>query len=167
MHKYVTPEEFAKLSQGKKVKDMPNPLIKYIGEVGYEIIKPEAMCRVSTLPHDHYPWFIGCTFDKYQEKVKEVFGENNSEIVVISTDTKAGYYWFPTDLVCGTVPKHIGAGIVRDQFSMKSELAQQTGYWGMRNENAGSFECYFRSAKVNEAIRILNANHWNCPEYVA
>ena len=166
MEKYVTQEEFEKLAKGKKVKDMPNPLIKYIGEDMYEIMKPEAMCKVSTMPHDHYTWFIGCTFDKYQELIKKHFGEENSEIVVISTDTKAGYYWFPTELVCGTVPVHIGAGIIRNKFTMKSELAQKTGFWDLRNPNAGSFECYFRSAKVNEAIRILNANHWNCPEYV-
>lgn len=166
MSEYVTPEEFAKLSKGKKVKSFPNPLIKEVDGVSYEIMKPDAMCRVSAMPHDHYAWFIGCTFDKYQEKVKEVYGEENSEIIVISTDTKAGYSWFPTELVCGTKPVHIGAGIIREQFDPKSELAQKTGFWMLMN-NAGSFECYFRSAKVNEAIRILNENHWNCPKYEA
>ena len=127
MCKYVTPEEFAKLSKGKKVKDFPNPLVKEIDGQSYNICTPECTCEVSKLPHDQYKWYIGASFEEYQQKAKEVFGEENSEIIVISTNTKAGYHWFPTELVCGTIPVHIGAGIMREKFSIKTELAQKTG----------------------------------------
>ena len=164
MEKYVTPQEFERLAKGKKVKEFPNPLVKEIDGVHYEIMKPEAMCKVMALPHEHYEWFLGCTFEEYQRMIKDKYGEENSEVIEIWTDTKAGYSWFPTELVCGTVPVSLGYGIVREMFSPKSDLAKQTGYLQQRN-NTGSFACYFRSAKVNEAIRILNANHWNCPKY--
>ena len=161
---FVTQEEFTQISKGKKVVSFPNPLIKEVDGVRYEIMTPQATCSVSAMPHDDYEWYIGASFEEYQRKVKELYGEENSEIIVISTNTKAGYHWFPTELVCGTIPVHIGAGIMREKFSIKTELAQKTGCM-LKGENAGSFECYFRSSKVNEAIRILRDNHWKCPWY--
>ncbi|MBO4550179.1 MAG: hypothetical protein J5733_05555 [Bacteroidaceae bacterium] len=127
---------------------------------------PDASCTVSVMKPEDYEWYTGMTFDTYQKKAKEMYGEDNSELVVISTNTQAGYSWFPTDLVCGTKEVYLGAGIIRSRFSIRTELAERTGCM-LTGENAGSFQCYFRSAKVNEAIRILNENHWKCPKYEA
>ena len=161
MNKYVTEKEFAKLSKGKKVKEYPNPLIKEIDGQDYEICTKDCKCFVSKMPREHYPWYIGRTFEDYQKEVKEKYGEDDSEVITIRTNTKAGYKWFPTELVCGCKKIHIGAGIIRDMFSIDTDLARKTGCM-LFGENQGSAECNFRSSKVDEAIRILNANHWKC-----
>lgn len=154
--KYVTPEQFAKLSKGKKVKSYPNPLVKEIADVTYKIVTPDTVCKISRLTEEQYIWWLGMSKETYSRGLKEYKSDSNAEVYEL---TVVGD-WFPTDLIAGTVSCNLGYGVTRNAFSMNTPLSDKTGYL-QANGSIGSASCLFMGSKVNEAIKILNKNHFN------
>lgn len=142
--KYVTPQQFAKVSKGKKVKHYPNPWIKEIGDVCYQIINPEMEYEISLLDEKDFQWYLGMSPKSYAERIKELFGDDDTRVVVLNCD------WFPTDLVVGTVPCQVVPWRVDSKYHWDTELSRKTGYIKHQNDH------YFRASKVSEAIKILN-----------
>lgn len=138
--KYVTEKQFERLSKGKLVKSYPNPYIKEIDGIEYKIIPNGEKFETKVLSEQEKLWWCGA--------------KTEEEVVELSV-SKSG--WFPTDLVAGTLPKHLGCGIIREGFNMNTELSKKTG-WLQGTGNLGSRSDLFLKSKVNEAIKILNKN---------
>lgn len=133
---YVSPEKFKKVSKGKKVTDYPNQWVKSVGGIMYFIINPDMEYKIYELEKKSYPWYLGMTYESYSESVKEIFGDDDARVYVLECE------WFPTELV---------AGITNERYCNTSSLSRKTGWL----RSFGSKEL-FRSAKVQEAISILN-----------
>lgn len=154
--KYVTPEQFAKLSKGKKVKSYPNLLVKVIGDVTYNIVTPDTVCKISRLTEEQYTLWLGMSKETYKNGLSKYKDDANSDVYKLTVEGG----WFPTELVAGTVSCNLGYGVTRNAFSMNTPLSDKTGYL-QANGSIGSASCLFMGSKVNEAIKILNKNHFN------
>lgn len=141
--KYVTENQFNKLSKGKLVKSYPNRYIKDIEGIEYNIIPNCEKFETKVLSPEEKVWLCGV--------------QTEEEVVELCV-TERG--WFPTDLIAGTLPKHLGCGIIREGFNMNTELSKKTG-WLHSTDNCGSRSALFLKSKVNEAINILNKNGFN------
>lgn len=138
MTKYVSPEQFARISKGKAVRNFPNELIKEIGGVTFHIVPHGLKCTVEKVSKESYPWYL--RIDEYGLALvtKKLFGYSDTEVYRLSCE------WFPTDLV---------AGVEHGRFSPFTKLSKKTGFLGFGY--AGSDSCFFIGSKVNEAIKIL------------
>ncbi len=134
--RYVSPEKFKKVSKGKKITDYPNQWFKDVAGVLYHIVNPDMEYKIYELKKESYPWYLGMTYESYSKNVKEMFGDDDARVFVLECE------WFPTELV---------AGISNGRYCNTSSLSRKTGWI----RSFGSIEL-FRSAKVHEAISILN-----------
>jgi len=123
------------LSKGKRVKDFPNPAVKEMDGVRYEIVD-NPTCTIRKLEEESYPWYIGLSKDVFIEKY-------GGEVYVLSV--VGGF--FPTDLV---------AGVKKGMFSEDTDLSRKTGW--LHSRNLGTAGEAFNSSKVYNAIKILRKN---------
>lgn len=138
--KYVTPKAFLKLSKGRKVVDYPNEWIKDVEEVRYHIVNPDMKYEIYELGKEHYCWYLGMTPESYASTLKEMFGDEDTRVFVLKCE------WFPTELV---------AGIKNGRFCNTASLSRKTGWI----RSFGNIEL-FRASCIEEAIAILNKNHF-------
>lgn len=138
MKTYVSPEQFARISKGKVVRNFPNELIKEIGGVTFQIVPHGLKCTVEKVAKESYPWYLRMDEDSLAQVTKELFGYRDTEVYRLSCE------WFPTDLV---------AGVEYGRFSSFAKLSKKTGF--LEFGYAGSDSCFFIGSKVNEAIEIL------------
>lgn len=129
---YLTEEEFANVSKGKKnIKTFPNPYVKEIGNVRYQIIPSDEVCSTFVLTDKEKAWFISTSV--------------NEDVVRLQVSKSTS---FPTELVAG-VDRSSG------MFSMNNTLSDKTG-WIKANGCLGSRSALFLKSKVDVAIEILN-----------
>ena len=138
--KYVTDKQFDKLSNGKNIKSYPNPYMKEVDGIQYNIVPSSEKFEVRILSEQEKLWW--CASDTEEE-------------VVLLAISEIG--WFPTELVAGTKSKNLGRGVIRENFDMDTELSKRTG-WLQNAGSLGSRGNLFLKSKVNEAINILNKN---------
>lgn len=138
MTKYVSPEQFARISKGKVVISFPNELIKEIGGVIFQIVPHGLKCTVEKVSKESYPWYLGMDEDGLALVTKKLFGYSDTEVYRLSCE------WFPMDLV---------AGVEHGRFSSFTKLSKKTGF--LEFGYAGSDSCFFIGSNVNEAIKIL------------
>lgn len=138
--KFVTPKTFSKIAKGKKVVDYPNELIKDVAGVRYQIVNPDMKYEITELRKESYAWYLGMTYEDYASTLKEMFGDDDARVFVLKCE------WFPTELV---------AGIKNGRYSNVSELSRKTGWI----RSFGNVEL-FRASCIEEAIAILNKNHF-------
>lgn len=138
MTKYVSPEQFARISKGKVVISFPNELIKKIGGVIFQIVPHVLKCTVEKVSKESYPWYLRMDEDGLALVTKKLFGYSDTEVYRLSCE------WFPMDLV---------AGVEHGRFSSFTKLSKMTGF--LEFGYAGSDSCFFIGSKVNEAIKIL------------
>lgn len=136
---FVKEADFPKFSKGKDVKSYPNPFIKDVNGQSVEIIPADERIVVKKLTLEEKNWLCGVKTDK--------------DVIEMSV-TVGG--WFPTELVCGTIPIHLGYGIIRSRYSMNTDLAQETG-WLQKTEMSGSRTNIFLLSKKDVAIKKLQA----------
>lgn len=134
--KYITPEGFAKISEGKAVKHYPNKWIKEMDDVCYHIINPEMKYHIAEVAKKDYPWYVGMTYESYASYIRDRFGETDARIFELKCD------WFPTDLI---------AGVKNGRFDNNTSLSLKTG-WLKTFCNVD----LFRAEKLPVAIKILN-----------
>ena len=134
--RYVTPRGFARMSKGKKVTDYPNPWIKDIDGVCCQIINPDMEYKISTIGKEHYPWYLGMTFEEYAKQVKEIFGDDDARVFALECE------WFPTHLV---------AGVRNGRYNNMTSLSRKSGWI----RTFGGMDL-FRASQVKTAIAILN-----------
>ena len=129
---YLTEEEYAEVSKGKKnIKTFPNPYVKEIGCVTYQIIPSNEVCTSKALTNEEKSWYLPCAIDE--------------DVVKLHVTKSCS---FPTELVAG-VDRASG------MFSMGNTLSDKTG-WIKANGCLGSRSALFLKSKVHEAIEILN-----------
>jgi len=133
--KYVSPTKWQAISKGKRVKDFPNPAVKEMDGVRYEIVD-NPTCTIRKFEEEDYPWFIGLRKDLFMHK----YGGEVYELTVVDG-------FFPIDLV---------AGVKNGMFSEDADLSRETGWLSSRN--LGTAGEAFNSSKVNNAIKILRKN---------
>lgn len=138
--KYVTDKQFDKLSNGKNIKSYPNPYVKEVGGIQYNIVPSSEKFEVRILSEQEKAWWCA--------------SETEEEVVLLSV-SKTG--WFPTELVAGTLSKNLGRGVIRENFDINTELSKKTG-WLRNTGSLGSRGNLFLKSKVNEAVNILNKN---------
>lgn len=138
--KYVTDKQFDKLSNGKNIKSYPNPYVKDVNGIQYNIVPSSEKFEVRILSEQEKLWWCA--------------SETEEEVVLLSI-SEIG--WFPTELVAGTLSKNLGRGVTRENFDMNTELSKKTG-WLKNTGSLGSRGNLFLKSKVNEAINILNKN---------
>lgn len=136
---FVKEKNFPKFSKGKEVKSYPNKYIKDVDGERINIIPTGEQIIVNKLTPEEKAWWCGVRIE---------------EDVVGMSVTVGG--WFPTELVCGTIPIYLGYGIVRDSFSMKTKLASETG-WLEGTGMSGSSQNIFLLSKKDVAIEKLQA----------
>ena len=141
MTKYVSPEQFSRISKGKVVISFPNELIKEIGGVTFQIVPHGLKCTVEKIAKESYPWYLRMDEESLALITKKLFGYSDTEVYRLSCD------WFPKDLV---------AGVEHGMFSSFAKLSKKTGF--LEFGYAGSDSCFFIGSKVNEAIKILIDN---------
>lgn len=129
---YLTEEEYAEVSNGKKnINDFPNPYVKEIDNVRYQIIPANEICTSSVLTDEEKTWFIPFP--------------TNDDVVRLEVSKSSS---FPTELVAG-VDRSSG------MFSMGNTLSKKTG-WIKANGCLGCRSALFFKSKVHDAIEILN-----------
>lgn len=153
---FITPKKFGKLSKGKSIKSYPNPWIKEIEGVIYNIVNQDMECRCKKLPKEEYKWSLGVSYESYQKELKEKYNDDNADVFVLSTIGE----WFPTELIADTKEINLGYGIIRNAFSMFTSLSEKTGYL-QGTGLLGSSHVLFKASKVSKAISILNKNGYN------
>lgn len=138
MKTYVSPEQFARISKGKTVRNFPNELIKEIGGVTFQIVPHGLKCTVEKVAKESYPWYLRMDENSLAIVTKNLFGYSDTEVYRLSCE------WFPEELV---------AGVSCGRYSSFTKLSKKTGF--LEFGYAGSDSCFFIGSKVNEAIKIL------------
>lgn len=138
--KYVTPKSFVKISNGKKVVDYPNEWIKDVDGVRYQIVNPDMKYEITELKKEQYLWYLGMSYESYASTLKYVFGDTDARVFALKCE------WFPTELV---------AGVKGGRYCNVSTLARKTGWL----RSFGNIEL-FRASCIDDAIAILNKNHF-------
>ena len=146
MTKYVTKQQFDELL-AKGARTFPNSrLLELDGKKYYncEGIK----CSISLIKPEHYKWYIGMSFGNYAWALVTATGDKQVDTRVVRLNVDD---FFPTALVAGTRNK---------KYDASTALSQKTG-WPRGTGNRGSGSEFFRADKVQEAIKILQANGYN------
>lgn len=142
---YTTLRKFNKISKGKKVIEFPNPLVKEIDGIRYNIVPKDIVCKAELMKPESYEWYLGMSYDQYKELIKKEFDDDDPRVYVLSVSTG----FFPTELVAG----------VKDRvFSSYTALSKKTGY--INRAFLGSAGNAFRASCIQATLKILKKNHF-------
>lgn len=136
---FVKEKDFPKFAKGKEVKNYRNEYVKDVNGERVNLIPTGEKIVVKKLTSEEKDWFCGV---------------RTEEDVVMMSVTVGG--WFPTELVCGTIWGFVGGGIVREMYSMNTNLSRETG-WLEGTGMTGSRADVFLLSKKGSAIEKLRA----------
>ena len=148
--KYISKQKFDGLI-AKGARTFPNGrLLELDGKEYYNCEGIE--CSIYLIRPEHYKWYIGMSFGNYAWALvaatgnKQVDTRVDTRVVCLRVND-----FFPTELIAGTRNK---------KYDTSTALSQKTGWLrGMGNKGSGCE--FFRADKVQEAIKILQANGYN------
>lgn len=143
---YTTEKKFKKISKGLEqyVHHYPNPDIKELNGIKYEIVPSDIRCTIQKLDREHYTWFLGMDFEEYKKFIEDVFNDDDPDVYKLEVSS----CWFPVDLI---------AGIKDGRYSIHSKLSEKTGYL---TSHSSSNIVLIRASKIQNAVKILNKNHF-------
>ena len=146
MIKYVTKQQFDELL-AKGARTFPNGrMLELDGKEYYNCEGIE--CSIYLIRPEHYKWYIGMSFGNYAQALVAATGDKQVDTRVVCLKVND---FFPTELIAGTRGK---------KYDASTALSQKTG-WLKATGNRGSGSEFFRADKVQEAIKILQANGYN------